>query len=174
MCTRGSCKTLEEKSLLVITLVRLLIIHDRLMYVTSFFSTTYYVNWDWHQAPYPIPNGGQQLRHASGRCPHQNHPLHVWKWSKNNKIPNEQPAFRCQPAFGSHSQSLTNKLFSLFFFMRPTWASRAHDEKGTFFIIFRCFLSFSTIRMHAQACIGWSKYTTIDFLARVKMQYSRK
>ena len=34
------------------------------------------------------------------------------------KKANVQPAFRCQPAFGSHSQSLTNKLFSLFFFMR--------------------------------------------------------
>ena len=39
------------------------------------------------------------------------------KRTKNNKIPNEQPAFGCQPAFGSHSQSLTNKLFSSFFFM---------------------------------------------------------
>ena len=38
------------------------------------------------------------------------------KITKNFKIPNEQPAFRCQPDFGSHSQSLTNKLFSSFFF----------------------------------------------------------
>ena len=44
------------------------------------------------------------------------------------KIPNEQPAIGCQPAFGSHSQSLKNKLFSSFFFMRLTWASRAHDH----------------------------------------------
>ena len=41
-------------------------------------------------------------------------------------IPNEQPAF------GSHSQSLTNKLYSLFFFMSLTCASRMHDGKGTF------------------------------------------
>ena len=36
------------------------------------------------------------------------------KTTKNNKIPNEQPAFRCLPAFGIHSQSLTNKLFLSF------------------------------------------------------------
>ena len=26
-----------------------------------------------------------------------------------------------------------------------------------------CFLSFSTMRMHAQACVRWSKYTTFRF-----------
>ena len=52
-------------------------------------------------------------------------------------------------------------LFSSFFFMRLTWASCAHNEKGTFFIIFECFLSFSTMRTHAQACVRWSKYTTL-------------
>ena len=40
-------------------------------------------------------------------------------------------------------------------------ASRVHDEKGSFFIIFECFLLFSIMRTHAQACICWSKYTTI-------------
>ena len=68
---------------------------------------------------------------------------------KFNKIPNEQPAFRCQPAFWSHSQSLTNKLFSSFFFVSLSYASRAHDEKRTFFIIFKCFLSFWTmVKIH--------------------------
>ena len=88
-----------------------------IIHVTSFFSTTYYVTWDWHQrligrtfpvystrdpcftsiefpppcvvvrnihssfpknkfphlgVPYPLTNGGQQLRHASGRCPRHN------------------------------------------------------------------------------------------------------
>ena len=51
---------------------------------------------------------------------------------KSWKIPNEEPAFRCQPAFGSHSQSLTNKLFFSIFFIGLSWAFCAHDEKGTF------------------------------------------
>ena len=29
------------------------------------------------EVPYPIPNGGQQLRHASGRCPVPFIPLHI-------------------------------------------------------------------------------------------------
>ena len=41
-----------------------------------------------------------------------------------------------------------------FFFMRLTWASRTHDGKDTFFIIFLCLRSFSTI------CVCWLKYTT--------------
>ena len=31
------------------------------------------------KVPYPIPNGGQQLRHSSGRCPLQFHPLHKYR-----------------------------------------------------------------------------------------------
>ena len=85
---------------------------------------------------------------------------HVQKRTKNNKIPNEQPAFGCQPALGSHSQSLTNKLFSSFIFVSFMWASHVHDEKGTFLLIFECFLSFSTMQTHVQACVCWSKYTT--------------
>ena len=50
-------------------------------------------------------------------------------------------AFGCQPAIGSHSQSLTNKLFSL-------WASRVHEQKGNFFIIFYVLIIFD----HANAC----------------------
>ena len=72
----------------------------------------------------------------------------------------EQPAFGCQPAIESHSQLLTNKLFSSFFFVSLLWASRVHDEKDTFFMIVKCFWLFSTMRTHAQACIHWSKYTT--------------
>ena len=87
------------------------------------------------------------------------------KTIKNNKNPNKQPTFRCQPAFrcqpdfGSHSQLLTNKLFSSFFFMRLTWASRAHDGKGTFFMIFECFSLFSTMRTHA--CGQNTQQTTV-------------
>ena len=33
--------------------------------------------------------------------------------------------------------------------------------KGTFLLIFECFWSFSAMRTHAQACIRWSKYTTL-------------
>ena len=39
-----------------------------------------------------------------------------------------------------------------------------HDEKDTFFIIFiifKCFLLLSTMWMHAQVCVRWSKYTTV-------------
>ena len=53
------------------------------------------------------------------------------------------------------------KKISLFFFMRPTWASHVHDRKSTFFIISQCFWSFSSMPMHAQACICCSKYTTV-------------
>ena len=89
--------------------------------------------------------------------------VHVEKRTKHNKIPNEQPGFGCQPAFRSHSQLLTNKLFSLFFIESLSWASRVHDKKGTFLLIFECFRSFSTIRTHAQACLRWSKYTTHQY-----------
>ena len=50
------------------------------------------------------------------------------------------------------------------------YASRAHDGKGTFFMIFECFLSFLTMKMHAQACIFWSKYMTKDFSVMVSFQ----
>ena len=49
------------------------------------------------------------------------------KSTENNKIKNEQPPFKCQPAFGSHSQSLTNQFFSSFFFVSLSCASRMHD-----------------------------------------------
>ena len=41
------------------------------------------------------------------------------------------------------------KKFCSSFLITPTycWASGAHDGKGTFFIIFQCFSSFSTMRM---------------------------
>ena len=41
-----------------------------------------------------------------------------------------------------------------------SWASRTHDGKGTFFMIFKCFSLFSNMQTHAQACVHWSKYTT--------------
>ena len=74
---------------------------------------------------------------------------------KNNKIPNEQPAFGCQPDFGSHSHLLTNKLFSSIFFTSLTWAVCMNDEKGTFFMIFECILCslvkiHNTYRLHRQ------------------------
>ena len=50
--------------------------------------------------------------------------------------------------------------FLSFFFVSLTWASRAHDEKGTFLLIFECFWSVLTMRTHAHACVRWSKYTT--------------
>ena len=35
--------------------------------------------------------------------------------------------------------------------MSLTWVSRAHDEKGTFLLIFECFWSFLTMQTHAFA-----------------------
>ena len=52
--------------------------------------------------------------------------------------------------------------FSPCFYVSLTWASCAYDEKSTFLIIFKCFSLFSTMWTHAQACICWSKYTTIQ------------
>ena len=40
-------------------------------------------------------------------------------------------------------------------------ASHVHDEKGAFFMIFECFLLFSTMQTHAQAFIFWPNYTTL-------------
>ena len=68
-----------------------------------------------------------------------------WKKYKNNKIPNEQPAFRCQPAFRSHSQSLTNKLFSSFLFVSLSYAW----WKKYFFTHFTMIL---IVFDHANAC----------------------
>ena len=71
-------------------------------------------------------------------------------WCKNNKILNEQPAFGCQPAFGSHSQSLTNKLFSSCVLHEPLM----HMMKKILFS------SFSNIFFFLDQCVSWSKYTT--------------
>ena len=83
---------------------------------------------------------------------------HAFAWSKMMKniwMPNKQPPFGCQPAFGSHSQWLTNKLFSSFFFMSLTWASRAYDEKGTFSWFSNDFHRFRPCeRMHKHAFAG--------------------
>ena len=74
-------------------------------------------------------------------------------WSAiGNKIPNEQPALSCQPVFGSHSQSLTNKLFSSFFFVSLLCASRVHNEKGIFYSfssVYDCFQPCECMRKHA-------------------------
>ena len=48
-----------------------------------------------------------------------------------------------------------------------TWASRALDKKYVF-NNFRAFLSFSTMWMHMQACICWSKYTLKYFSKLIK------
>ena len=74
--------------------------------------------------------------------------------TKKNKILNEQPGFGCQPAFKSHSQSLTNKLFSSIFFMILTWTLHTHDGKGTFswFLnVFHRFRPCECMRKHAFA-----------------------
>ena len=70
---------------------------------------------------------------------------------KNKKIPNEQPAFSCQPAFVSHSQSLTKKLFSLFFFVSLSCASRKRYFFHLFFIFFCHFRPCKRMRKHVFA-----------------------
>ena len=92
----------------------------------------------------------------------RSHGTKRWKTLENDEksnISNEQPAFGCQPAFGSHSQSLTNKLFLRF----SAWAIREPlmIKKGMFLTIFECFSLFSTMQMYTLACVGWLKYTTI-------------
>ena len=42
--------------------------------------------------------------------------------------------------------------------------------KRYFFIIFKCVLSFSTMRTRAQACAGWSKYTTYQGLMSLEIR----
>ena len=64
---------------------------------------------------------------------------------KNNKIPNKQPASACQPAFENHSQSLTNNVFSSFFFLSLSCAW----WKGYFFHNFQMFF---IVLDHANAC----------------------
>ena len=78
--------------------------------------------------------------------------VHVEKRTKNNKFPNEQPAFGCQPAIESHSQSLTNKLFSSVFFVflrEPLMSLSCAWWKRYCFTHFRVFsINFD----HANAC----------------------
>ena len=82
----------------------------------------------------------------------------TWKL-KWNELPK-----RRECAFGSHSQSLTNKLFFPFFFAflpEPCVSLSWAWWKRYFFTNFRVFL---TMQMHAQACIRWSKYTTVGVI----------
>ena len=53
---------------------------------------------------------------------------------------------------------------STFFFIPSRGPSKAHLGlwwKSTFLIIFKRFLLFLTMWMHAQVCVHWSKYTTV-------------
>ena len=45
-------------------------------------------------------------------------------------------------------------LFSPFFFMHLTWVSRAHDGKGTFFIIFECASMHLLVEIHNKYKLG--------------------
>ena len=68
----------------------------------------------------------------------------------------------------SHGQkrwkTLENYEKSSFFFLSLTWTSHVHERKCTFIIIFLCFWLSSTMRMHAQAWVCWSKYTTTNLV----------
>ena len=74
---------------------------------------------------------------------------HVEKKYKNNKIINEQPALRCQPAFGSHSQMLTNKLFFFVFLRKPLVCLSCAWWKRYFLTHFQVFL---IVFDHVNAC----------------------
>ena len=75
-----------------------------------------------------------------------------------NKIPNEQPAFKCQPAFGSHSQLLTNNFFFIFphaFYMSllcTRWKRYFFHHFRMFFIVFNhvnaCASMYSLVKVH--------------------------
>ena len=67
---------------------------------------------------------------------------------------------------GSHK--LTKKNDSSFFFVSlscTSWAPLVRLScawwKSYFLYIFKCFWSFLTMQTHAQACVRWSKYTTL-------------
>ena len=72
----------------------------------------------------------------------------TWASHEANQKSKWATSFWVQPAFGSHSQSLTNKLFSSFLFVCLTWASRMHDKKDTLFMIFEWFSLFSLVKIH--------------------------
>ena len=111
----------------------------------------------WFQAHSNITYFDQQT-HACACVPmvkrDQKH-LKIMKNNQKHKIPNEQPAFGCQPAFRSHSQSLTNKLFSSFFLMSITWASSVHNEKGTFSWFLNANMSLSLQPIHLYCWSSW-------------------
>ena len=80
---------------------------------------------------------------------------HAFTWSKMMK---KVPFMR--GTWEAYKEKRRKQTFLFGFLRFSSWASRVHDEKGTFLLIFKCFQSFSTIQTHAQACVCWSKYTT--------------
>ena len=65
-------------------------------------------------------------------------------------------ACACVPMVENDKKHL-KMMKKVFFFMRLTWASRAHGEKGNFFIIFKCFYHFRPCKhMHKHAFAGWN------------------
>ena len=97
---------------------------------------------------------------------------HGWKRSKtsenDNKIPNEQPAFGCQPAFGSHSQSLTNNIFSSFFFIFLPYSSCALHEPLVRMMEKILFSLFSNVFDRFQPCQRMRKHV---FAGRITQQW---
>ena len=52
------------------------------------------------------------------------------------------------------------------------WSAIESDSQSlvdAFLIIFLCFWSFLTVRTHAQACVRWSKYTTLVCLCNIEI-----
>ena len=99
---------------------------------------------DWER----LPKAGWHLMFSENVL----HRTHERSCRKNNKIPNEQPAFGCQPAFDSLSQLLTWLTYN-FFLRFSSWALHEpliHMMKKVLFSWF----------LNVCACVRWSKFTT--------------
>jgi hypothetical protein len=79
------------------------------------------------------------------------------------KIPNEQPAFECQPAFGSHSQLLVAGVFFAFFIMLL-------PEPLVCMIKMENFYAFSIIFDHANVCASTHSLVEIHNIQGIKTQ----
>ena len=92
---------------------------------------------------------------------------HVRRMKKNKEKSLLVSDWEWLPKAGWHPKSGFSFGFLSFFFMGLTWASRTHDGKDTFFIIFLCLRSFLNMRTHVQACVPWSKYTTCNTTQKI-------
>ena len=81
-------------------------------------------------------------------------------WPANACLPMRSHACPCVCMVENNRKH--SKVMTFFFvFLHEHYMSLLYSWwKRYFFMIFKCFWSFSTMQTHAQACICWSKYTT--------------